>query len=63
MIGPRCLMVRYEDLVTNTQAELTRVLDWLGLDLEEDMLRHHTMMDRCQAGSAVYRCTVYHVQG
>ena len=46
MIGPRCLMVRYEDLVENTQAELTRVMDWLGLDLEEDMLRHHTMMDR-----------------
>ena len=46
MIGPRCLMVRYEDLVTNTRAELIRVLDWLGLGLEEDMLTHHTVMDR-----------------
>ena len=46
MIGPRCLMVRYEDLVTNTRAELIRVLDWLGLGLEEDMLIHHTVMDR-----------------
>ena len=46
MIGPRCLMVRYEDLVTNTRAELIGVLDWLGLGLEEDMLTHHTVMDR-----------------
>ena len=51
MIGPRCLQVRYEDLVTNTQAELLRVLEWLGLDLEEDMMRHHTVMDRYEACS------------
>ena len=43
--------MRYEDLVTNTQAELIRVLEWLGLDLEEDMMRHHTVMDRYEACS------------
>lgn len=33
----RVLVSRYEDILDNTESELSRILDWLGLDFEEDM--------------------------
>ena len=41
----RCRRGRYEDLVTDTRATLAGLLAWLGLELEEGMLRHHELMD------------------
>ena len=39
-------MIRYEDLVTETEAVLTKVTSWLGVAMEDDMLRHSEMMSR-----------------
>ena len=33
-------MVRYEDLLENTEAELARIADMLGLPADERLLRH-----------------------
>ncbi len=33
--------VRYEDLVTNTEAEIKRLLDFIGLEWDENCLSHH----------------------
>ena len=41
----RCLTVRYEDLVTNTENILRQVTSWLGLAWDPVMLRHHEVMD------------------
>ena len=38
-------MIRYEDLVTNTETVLRRVTRWLGLEMEDDMLRHSELID------------------
>ena len=52
MIGPeRCMMVRYEDLVTDTETVVRKVTDWLGVEMEEDMLRHHQMMETVMTSS------------
>ena len=41
----RCLTVRYEDLVTNTENILRQVAAWLGLAWDPVMLRHHEVME------------------
>ena len=52
MIGPaRCLMIRYEDLVTETETVLKKVTSWLGLEMEDDMLRHSEMMTMVRTSS------------
>jgi hypothetical protein len=35
------VFVRYEDLITGTEAELARILDFMGLDYEPGMLQFH----------------------
>ena len=41
----RCLTVRYEDLVTNTENILRQVAAWLGLAWDPVMLRHHEVLE------------------
>ena len=41
----RCLTVRYEDLVTNTENILRQLTSWLDLAWDPVMLRHHEVMD------------------
>ena len=48
-IGPsRCRTVKYEDLVSDTEKEMKSLLQWLGLPWEQDMLRHHEVLDSVQ---------------
>ena len=52
LIGPdRCMMVRYEDLVEDTETVLKKVTEWLGVEVETDMLRHHQMMETVKTSS------------
>ena len=44
----RCLTVRYEDLVTNTENILRQVSSWLDLAWDPVMLRHHEVMDQVE---------------
>lgn len=37
----RCLEVRYEDLVRAPESEIRRICDFIDLDFEDGMLRHH----------------------
>ena len=52
MLGPdRCVMVRYEDLVTNTERVVRHVTEWLGVEMEGDMLRHHLVMETVETSN------------
>ena len=38
------MMIRYEDLVTETKTVLKKVTSWFGMAMEDDMLRHSELM-------------------
>ena len=42
----KCIEVRYEDLVSDPEQEVRRVCDFIRLDFEDDMLRHHEVVSR-----------------
>ncbi len=37
----RCLAVRYEDILSETEENLTKILNWMGLDYHEEILEFH----------------------
>jgi hypothetical protein len=49
-IGPeRCLIVKYESLILNTNGTMRRVAKFLDLEWTDNFLRHHTFVgDRVQ---------------
>merc|ERR1711962_1996749 len=61
----RCRTVRYEDMVERPEQVMRAVIDWLGLDWTEEILRHQDLMSQVktspmettadQIGKPVYR--------
>ena len=37
----RCFAVRYEDVLSETEETLTKILSWMGLDYQEEVLEFH----------------------
>ncbi len=61
----RILDVHYEDLVTDTQAQARRILDWCGLDWQDEVLRPSenatpaTTASAAQVREAVYTSSLH----